>query len=81
MRANVALQRILAKQIQVCMPAAESGDTRRCAAIVVRTVKVALQLDDVDLDGLMHGSLAPRPLRPVDLVTRRLVARVVRRDH
>jgi hypothetical protein len=78
MRASVALQRILSKQIQACLPAADTTDTRRCAAHVVRAVKIALQLDDAELDGLMHGSMAPRPLMRDETVTRRMV-RTVRR--
>ena len=78
MRANVALQRILTKQIQTCLPATDMADARRCAATAVRSVKVALQLDDAELEGLMHGSMAPRPLAPGDLMTRR-VARTFHR--
>jgi hypothetical protein len=78
MRANVALQRILTKQIQSCMPGTEIADARRCAATVLRSVKVALQLDDVDLDGLMHGSMAPRVLVQDEFAARRF-ARVIRR--
>lgn len=78
MRAHIALQRILSKQIQACLPATDSTDARRCASHAVRAVKIALQLDDTELDGLMHGSMAPRPLMRDEMVTRR-VARTVRR--
>jgi hypothetical protein len=78
MRANIALQRILSRQIQACLPATDSTDARRCASYAVRAVKVALQLDDTELDGLMHGSMAPCPLMRNEMVTRRIV-RTIRR--
>lgn len=80
MRANIALQRILAKQIQTCLPGSDVADARRCAATMLRSVKIALQLDDAELDGLMHGSMVPRPLMRDELVTRRVV-RAIRRHH
>jgi hypothetical protein len=71
-RANVALQRILAKQIQQSFPA-DAAAARRCAINVVRAIKIALQLDEAELDGLMRGSMVPRPLALNEVATRRLV--------